>query len=332
MADYQGVMIVAETQDGALAGVSKELLGVGRRLANALGEGLSAALVGSSLGSLPQELIAYGAEKVYVVDDPRLAEYQSDAYVAALEKICHQASPQILLLGHTISLGRDAAPRLAFRLGTAMASDCVAVEIHAETKKMHALRAVYGGNAQAEVAIETLPQVATIRPKSQPEAERDDARSGEVVAMELGEVDARDRFIERVKVEAEGVRLEDAPVVVSGGRGMGSTEPFAGVLKELADMLGGAVACTKAVVDAEWQPFSRQVGLTGKIVSPDIYIAVALSGAAQHMQGCSGAKTIVAINRDRNADIFRYARYGVVANWEEVLPAFIRRVKELLAG
>lgn len=329
MADYEGVMIVAEVQDGALAGVSAELMGLARRLADDLGESASAALVGSSLGDLPQELIAYGADKVYVMDDPQLAEYQSDVYVAALEKICSQASPQILLLGHTIYNGRDLAPRLAFRLGTATISDCLSLEINAETKKMHTLRPVYGGNAQAEAVVDTMPQMATVRAKSQPEPERDDSRSGEVIAVELGDVAIRDRFIERETVEAEGVRLEDALVVVSGGRGMGSTEAF-DILQELADLLEGATACTKAVVDAEWQPFAKQVGLTGKIVSPDIYFAIALSGAAQHMQGCSGAKTIVAINRDANADIFRYARYGVVGTWEETLRPLVDRVRALL--
>jgi electron transfer flavoprotein alpha subunit len=267
-----------------------------------------------------------------VVDDPLLQNYQTDSYVAVMERVTKQFSPRILLLGHT-AIGRDLAPRLAFRLGVGLSTDCVELSLDPESKLLLETRPVYGGNARAIFAYEGYPQIATVRAKAMSPLERDDSRQGEVVTLPAG-IDAsaiRTRVIDKVKEEVAGIKLEDAEVVVCGGRGIGGPEGFK-QLEELAKVLKGAVGATRPPCDNGWVPATLQIGLTGKIVTPTLYIAVALSGSSQHMAGCSGAKNIVAINRDPEANIFREARFGVVGDWKQVLPAFIEKCKELMAG
>jgi len=330
MADNKGVMIFAEVVEGKLAVMTTELLGCGRNLADELGQELSAVLVGSGVSGLAQEAISFGADKVYVVDDPLLKDYQTDSYVAVMEKVVKQAMPQIILMGQT-SIGRDLAPRLAFRLDTAASMDCVALEIDSTSKRLLQIKPVYGGNAQAIFTYESDPQIATVRSKVMSPLEPDTSRKGEVVTVEAG-LDAsaiRTKVLETVKEEVAGIKLEDAPAVVSGGRGIGGPEGFE-ELQVLANLLKGAVGATRPVCDSGWLPDTAQVGLTGKIVTPDLYIAVALSGSSQHMAGCSSSKTIVAINKDSDANIFKEAHYGVVGDWKKVIPAFTEKVKELL--
>ena len=331
MAEYKGVMIIGEASEGKLAVITTELLGCGRRLANDLGQELCAVLVGSDVSSLAKEAIASGADKVYVVDDPLLKDYQTDSYVSVVEKVVRQVMPQILLLGQT-SIGRDLAPRLAFRLGTAVSTDCIELAIDPDSKLLLQTKPVYGGNARAIFTCESYPQIATVRLKAMSPLERDDSRQGEVIAIEAGldPSSIRTNVLEKVVEEVEGIKLEDAEVVVSGGRGIGSAEGFK-QLEELAKILNGAVGATRPPCDNGWAPAGYQVGLTGKIIAPDVYIAVALSGSSQHMTGCSGAKNIVAINNDPEANIFREAHFGVVGDWKKVLPAFTSKVKELLA-
>ena len=331
MADNKGVLVLCETKEGKLASISAELLGGGSKLAKDLGQELAAVLVGSGVSDLAQEAIAYGAEKVYVVDDPLLADYQTDSYVPVLEKVVGQAAPQILIMGQT-SIGRDLAPRLAFRLNTAASLGCLELAIDPQSKKLLQTKPVYGGNAQAVFTTESFPQVATVRPKAMAPLEPDQSRKGEIVKVDAG-LDAaaiRTKVVEKVPEEVEGIKLEDAEVVVSGGRGIGSAEGFA-QLEELAKLLKAAVGATRPPCDDGWVPAGAQVGLTGKIVTPDLYIAVALSGSSQHMSGCSGSKTIVAINKDPEANIFREARFGVVGDWKKIIPAFTEKLKELLA-
>ncbi|RLC93316.1 MAG: electron transfer flavoprotein subunit alpha [Chloroflexi bacterium] len=332
MADYKGVLICGDVVEGKLAAITGELLGCGRKLADTLGEELSAVLVGSGVKGLAQEAIAQGADKVYVVDDPLLQNYQPDVYVAAVEKAVKQVMPKILLMGQT-SVGRDLAPRLAFRLDTVLSMDCVDLDIDPDSKLLLQTRPVYGGNARAIFTTDRMPQMATVRSKAMSALEPDASRQGEVIEVpaEIDESVVRVRFVEKVKEEVAGVKLEDAPVVVSGGRGMGGPEGFQ-QLEELARLFKGAVGSTRPAVDNGWVPSTTQVGLTGKIVTPDLYIAVALSGSSQHMAGCSGAKTIVAINKDPEANIFREAGFGIVGDWKQALPAFKEKVKELLAG
>jgi len=330
MAKYKGVMIYGEAEEGKLAVITTELLGCGRKLASDLEQELSCLLVGSDVSSLAQEAIAFGADKVYVVGDPLLKDYQTDSYVLVLEKVVKQVMPQILLLGQS-AVGCDLAPRLAFRLGTAVTTDCIELAIDPNSKLLLQTKPVYGGNAQAIFTCQCYPQIATVRAKAMSPLERDDSRHGEVITIEAG-LDPqaiRTKVLKKVVEEVEGIKLEDAKVIVSGGRGIGSAEGFK-QLKELADILRGAVGATRPPCDNGWVSAGSQIGLTGKIVAPDLYIAVALSGASQHMTGCSGAKNTVAINKDPEANIFREAKFGVVGDWRELLPAFTNKVKELL--
>jgi len=331
MSEYKGVMIYGEVVEGKLSSIATELLGCGRKMADDLGQELSAVLIGSGVSGLAQEAIAFGADKVYVVDDPLLKDYQTDSYISVMEKVVKQVMPQIVLTGQT-TIGRDLAPRLAFRLGTAATMDCVALEIDPDSKRLLQIKPVYGGNAQAIFSYESDPQVATVRAKAMAPLEPDASRKGEVITIEAGVDPAtiRTKVVEKVKEEVEGIRLEDAAVVVSGGRGMGGVEGFK-QLEELAKVLKGAVGASRPACDAGWWPDTSQVGLTGKIVTPDFYVAVGISGSSQHMAGCSSAKTIVAINKDSEANIFREARYGIVGDWKKVLPAFIQKVKELVS-
>ena len=332
MADYSGVLVVGEIAEGALAAISGELLGGGRKLADALGEGLSAVLIGSGVKDRAQDLIALGADKVYVVDNEVLKDYQIDSYMTAMENAVKEAMPKVILFGQTF-LGRDLAPKLGFRLKTGVSMDCIELDIDASSKKLLQTRPVYGGNARAIFSTDGMPQIATVRSKALSAMEKDDSRKGDIVTVEAG-VDASQlkvKVVEKVKEEVEGVKLEDAAVIVSGGRGIGAPEGFQ-ELEKLAKIMKGAVGATRPPCDSGWVPASIQVGLTGKIVSPDVYFAVALSGSSQHMAGCSGSKTIIAINRDPEANIFREAQFGVVGDWKQVMPPLTDKIKELLAG
>ena len=333
MADNKGVLVCGECVDGNLAAMTLELLGIGRKLADDLGEELAAVLMGEKISELAEEAIRFGADKVYIVESPLLKDYVTESYVAVMEKLCQEATPSILLMGQN-SMGRDLAPRLAFRLGTGLTTDCLELRIDPDTKLMVQTKPVYGGNALAEVVCEqTRPQMATVRPKCMEPLQRDDSRKGEVVAFDAG-LDAsmiKVKWLEKVKEEVEGVKLEDAEVVVVGGRGMGSPEAF-DQLHELAKLLGGAVGATRPPCDSGWVPASAQVGLTGKMVAPTLYIGVALSGTSQHLAGCSGSKNMITINKDPDANIFKVCQYGVVGDYRKVLPPFVEKVKELLAG
>ncbi|MFH1775620.1 MAG: electron transfer flavoprotein subunit alpha/FixB family protein [Chloroflexota bacterium] len=330
MAEYKGVMVYGEVSEGKLAAITTELLGCGRKLADDLGEELAAVLVGSGVSGLAQEAIAFGADKVYVVDDALLANYQTDAYVPVMEKVVKQAPPQVLIMGQT-SVGRDLAPSLAFRLETAVSMDCLELAIDAESKRLLQTKPVYGGNAHAVFTCAADPQMATVRVKAMTPLERDESRQGEVITVDAGldPSSIRTTFVEKVVEEVEGVKLEDAAVIVSGGRGIGGPEGFE-QLRELAGVLGGAVGASRPPCDNGWVPDTLQIGLTGKIVSPDLYFAVAISGATQHMSGSSGAKSIVAINKDPEANIFKVAHYGVVGDWKKVIPALTEKIKELV--
>ncbi len=331
MADDKGVMILAETADGKLAAIAAELLGAGRKLADDLGEELSAVLVGSDVSGLAPEAIASGADKVYVVEDALLKDYQTDSFAAVLARVASEAPPRVMLLGQT-SIGRDLAPRLAFRLDTAVSMDCVELAIDLDSRQLLQTKPVYGGSARAIFTTDSLPQMATLRVKAGEPLVRDDSRKGEVVTVDadLDASSVRVNVVETVLEEVEGIKLEDAAIIVSGGRGMGGPEGFKD-LEELAKVFRGALGASRPACDNGWVPDTIQVGLTGKIVSPDVYIAVALSGSSQHLAGCGGSKTIVAINRDPEANIFKEAAFGVVGDWKKVIPAFKEKVKGLLA-
>ena len=333
MAEYKGILVCGELADGKLAAITTELLGCGRKLADDLKENLSCLLASAAIGGASKEAIAFGADKVYAVEHPALKDYQADSHMQVVGKLVKDISPRLILMGQT-SMGRDLAPRLAFTLGTTVTTDCLDLRIDPGTKLLLQTRPVYGGNAQAIFTSESLPQVVTVRTKAMSPLERDASRKGEVIPTKI-DIDmskVRTKILDTVKEEAVGIKLEDAPVIVSGGRGLGGPQPFQTVLKELADLLHGAVGASRPPADNGWVPEGLHIGLTGKIVAPDIYFAVAISGASQHTAGCSGSKHIIAINKDPEANIFREAEFGVVGKYEEVIPALTKKLKELLAG
>ena len=325
-----GIMVHCECSNEKLAPIALELLGIGGRLAKELGQKLSALIIGNNIGGFAQEAIAYGADKVYVVDDIVLKEYITDSYLTVMEKVVKESLPLIVLLGQT-PIGRDLTPRLAFRLNTAATMDAIALAIDPATRRMLQTKPVYGGNAQVIQVCDLDPQIATVRSKAMSPAGKDSSRKGEVIVIPvaLDPSAIRTRILERKIETAAGIKLEDAKVIVTGGRGLGGTEGFK-QLEELARVLKGALGASRPPCDNKWVPDNLQIGLTGKIVSPDLYIAVALSGSSQHLSGCSGSKVIVAINKDAEANIFKMAAFGVVGDWKKVLPAFTAKCKEMV--
>ena len=251
--------------------------------------------------------------------------------MTALTEVCNQASPDVLLVGKTQD-GREIGPRVAFRLGAGLAQDCIRVGVDADTGRVVATRPVYGGSAMAAVTFPgDGPQVVVMRGRAYEPRDPDASRTGDVVPVpvDLSTSPNRVRNIRTVAQASEGVRLEDADIVVAGGRGLGGPEPFE-MVGQLADLLGGAMGASRAACDAGWIDHSYQVGLTGRTIAPNVYITVGISGASQHMAGCSGAKHIVAINKDREANIFKDASYGVVGDWEAVIPSFMETVRDLV--
>jgi len=327
-----GVLVHCELNNGKLAAIATEALGAGSSLARDLAQPLIAVVLGSNIESAAREAIAYGADRVYIIDDPFLKEYLTESYLEVLEKVIQAVKPAIVLLGQT-ALGRDLTPRLAFRLTTGATLDCVRLAIDTQTRRLLQTKPVYGGNAQVVQYCEVDPQIASIRGKAFAPNVKDGSRTGEIIKFEAG-IDpsrVRTRLLDRKIEEAAGIKLEEATVIVSGGRGMGGPEGFK-QLQELAKALKGAMGGSRPPCDNQWISTSLQVGLTGKIVSPELYIAVAISGSSQHLSGCSGSKVMVAINKDAEANIFKVAHYGIVADWKKALPAFTSRVKELMGG
>ena len=256
-----------------------------------------------------------------------MAQYQTDAYLPVAAAIVERAAPRVVLLGQT-SIGRDLAPRLATGLGSAVAMDALVID--ADGDRVRVTRSCYGGGARQVVTVRSDPQVVTVRAKSQDPLPEDASRSGDVVAVDAAPGEVRARVVGKETADAAGVRLEDADVVISGGRGLGAPEAFADLERIAAD-LGGAVGASRAACDLGWYPPSQQVGLTGSVVSPELYIAIGISGASQHMAGCGGSKNIVAINKDPDANIFRYCRFGLVDDYKKVLPQLEAELKKLVA-
>jgi len=332
MSDAKGILVYCEIKEGKLAPISAEGLGIGRKLTDELGQELSAVLIGSGISSIGQETIAYGADKVYVADSDLLKDYQADSYLQAMETVLDQITPQIIIFGQT-DAGREMAPRLAFKLQTVATLDCVELSLEPDSKRLLQTKPIYGGNAHAIYITETDPQIVSIRTKAMTPLEPDTSRQEEIIniSVDIDESASRTKHIESVVEEVSGIKIEDADIVVAGGRGIGSVEGFA-QLEVLAKLLKGAVGASRPPCDNGWIADTVQIGLTGKIIAPELYIAIAISGSSQHLSGCSGAKNIIAINKDPEANIFRQARYGVVGDWKKVLPAFTEKLKELLAS
>jgi electron transfer flavoprotein alpha subunit len=327
MADESGILVLTEFSGDQLDGLSMEMLGAGRRLVDEIGGTVTAVAFGGSGREAAQQAIAFGADAAIIVKSADLDQYSNDTWTAALTAVAKESNPSIVLIGQT-AVGRDLAPRFAIRIGTAVAMDCI--DLCIADGKLLMTRPVYGGAAHAQYTSKTMPQVATVRAKSQERLEPDTSRAGELTEIAVDVASGMARIVSRQEMKAEGLRLEDAKVVVSGGRGLGSKEGFED-LTELAEVLGGAVGASRAVVDLGWVPVNMQVGLTGKIVTPDLYIAIGISGASQHLAGITGAKTIVAVNKDKDADIFKVSRYGAVTDWKPFLPALIAECRKLKA-
>jgi electron transfer flavoprotein alpha subunit len=322
-----GVLVLAEVDKQAPASSAYELLGLGRRLSEGSPARVSAVILGSDLGNVDQELVFHGADEVYVADDRTLVEYQPDYWLSLVLRVVEKLQPALVLLGHT-SIGSDLGPRLAFRLGTAVATDCE--DMRVSGGKVMATRSCYGGKARAIVSFRTSPAVATITPKCQERLKRESTRNGKVIKLAVGSLpsNARTSRLERHSEQPDDARLESAKIVVAGGRGLNGAEGFR-LLENLAEVLDASVGASRVACDLGWCPPTRQIGLTGKVVTPDLYVAVGISGASQHMAGCGRAKTIVAINTDPDANIFKAAQLGVVADYRQVVACLIEDLKQL---
>ena len=324
------ILIFAEIEENELHSTSGELIAAGRKMADSTDNSVSAALIGGNQ-KLASELITLGADKVYLADDDTLREGIAEVYIAALHKICLEVEPIVIITSKS-PIGRTVGPRIAYRLGTGIAQDCTDVSLDNTSKRVTVTRPVYGGNAMAKFTFaDKTPQVMTMRLKAFEPAVPESERSGEIIEFNISidQSEIKSKLVETVKQESEGVRLEDASVIIGMGRGLGGPEPFS-QLEDLAKVFNGAVGASRAVCDAGWLDHSYQIGLTGKTVTPDVYITVGISGASQHMAGCSASKNIVAINKDGDANIFKEASFGVVGDWEKILPAFPETARELL--
>ncbi|MGC1456555.1 MAG: electron transfer flavoprotein subunit alpha [Nitrospirota bacterium] len=326
---YKGVWVFAEQHKGSIAGVALELLGEGRKLADKKNAKLAAVFLGHGIKDKAQELIAFGADIVYVADDPTLSDFNDDSYAAVLTSLVNQHKPEILLAGAT-AIGRSFFPKVASSLYAGLTADCTVLDIDAETGHLHQTRPAFGGNIMATIVTPNhRPQMATVRHKVMKPAPRNDARTGEIIDVTLnGSGTLRTRVIKTVEELGETVNICEADIIVAGGRGLGSAKNFH-LLEELAKALGGAVAATRGAVDEGWIPYSHQVGQTGKTVCPKLYIACGISGAIQHIAGMQSSDVIVAINKDPDAPIFGVATYGIVGDVHEVLPIMIKKIREI---
>ena len=315
-----GALVILDLVGGKPAAVGLELLALARTLA---GDGRVAALAPGADERVTQALIAHGADTVYVSGDAAAAAYDSDAWTGCAEGLAREQNPAVILTAHN-STGADLAPRLAFRLGHGCATGCVAIDDH--NGALHFTRPCYGGNAREVVSFNSRPAVVTVRPGIYRALAADVTRSGEIIAVALPQ--SRVRVIERKRDSGGAQRLEDAKVIIAGGRGLNGPEGFK-VLEPLAAILGGVVGASRVPCDLGWCPHAMQIGLTGKTVTPELYIAVGISGASHHLAGCGNAKTIVAINTDADAAIFRDAKFGVVGDYAKVVPALTAAIRAL---
>ena len=329
LAEYKGVYVIAEEFEGKLRNVTLELLGQGKQLAEGIGDEVGAVLIGHNVKPLAQELIAHGAHKVYVYDDPKFEHYNTTAFTRALVHFFNEVKPNVYLVGAT-NIGRDLGPRVANALQTGLTADCTNLFVDDDGKTIVWTRPALGGNIMAEIVCRNnRPQMGTVRPNVFKKPEADPNATGEVIDMhvDLTEADFLTKFVELIKVGGNGIKIEEADIIVAGGRGMNGNEAFTGMLKELADVLGGAVGASRAAVDAGWIDALHQVGQTGKTVGPKIYIAAGISGAIQHLAGMSGSGCVIVINKDEDAPIFKVADYGIVGDAFEIVPKLTAAIK-----
>lgn len=327
------VWTVAEQREGKVQQVSYELLHRGRELARKLNSPLGAVLLGSGVREEAQELIYHGADRVYLVDDPRLEHFLVEPYGALLIALIEEYRPEIIIAGAT-STGRTLMPYAAHRLRTGLTADCTLLDIEPETGNLLQTRPAIGGNIMATIKTPVArPQMATVRPRSTRPAARDASRRGEVIPREFPDelYRSRVRHVGFVKEAAQEVPLQEADIVVSGGKGLKKKENYR-LVRELAGLLGAAEGASRAAVDLGWVPYPHQVGLSGKTITPRLYMALGISGAVQHLAGMQSADNIVAINSDPDAQIFAVADFGIVGDLFEVVPRLIERLREIKEG
>ena len=325
---YKGVWVYAEQRHGEISSVVYELLNKGSELAKSLNVPLSAVLIGSNISAKAQDLIKRGADKVYVYDNPILAEFQDDPYSCILADLIKEEKPEIVLMGAT-NIGRSFASRVAAKIYTGLTADCTALEIDMQTRNLMQTRPAFGGNIMATILTPNhRPQMATVRHKVFKEAQVQEGRTGEVINKTINAqtIINRTKFLGFFKDETADINISDADIIVSGGRGLGNPEGFK-LIKELADLLGGAVGASRAAVDSDWIAYSHQVGQTGRTVAPKIYIACGISGQIQHLVGMSSSDTIIAINKDKECPMVKSATYSLIGDLYEIIPAIIKELK-----
>ncbi len=326
---YKGVWVLVEQEDGKPHSVSWELIGEGMKIAQKLDVELSAIVLGEGVEHIVEEAFHYGAEKVYAIDDPMLNNYRTYPYTFAMRKLVNKYKPEILLMGAT-SLGRDLAGAVATSLKTGLTADCTKLDIDTGARVLLQTRPAFGGNIMATIICANhRPQMATVRPRVMAKPYKDDSKTGKVITEKLAleEEKVKTKFIEFIADEiAEVVNLEDAEYIVAGGRGVGCKDGF-GVLRELAEALGGEVGASRGAVESGWVTYEHQVGQTGKTVRPKVYFACGISGAIQHLVGMQNSDVIVAINTDETAPIFNVATYGIIGDLYKVVPEIIKQIK-----
>ena len=344
LAEYKGVYVFAQQVDNEVSGIALELIGKGKDLAKDLDTDVTAVFIGSDVKGLVDVLAEYGADKVIVVDDPELKEYRTEPYAHALSSVINEFKPDIMLVGAT-AIGRDLGPRVSARVHTGLTADCTQLDIgdfpmvaipgkEQKHNQLLMTRPAFGGNTIATIACpEFRPQMATVRPGVMQKAERVAGAKAEVIEFNPGFTPDNKyvEILEVVKAVSDVADIMDAKILVSGGRGVGSPENFK-LLEDLAEALGGTVSCSRAVVDSGWKPRDLQVGQTGKTVRPQVYFAIGISGAIQHVAGMEESDIIVAINKDENAPIFDVADYGIVGDLNKIVPALTEQIKAAKAN
>ena len=342
--EYKGVYVFAQQVDNVVNSIAFELIGKGKDLAADLGTEVTAVLVGSGVKGLADELAEYGADRVIVVDDPELKEYRTEPYAHALASVIEKYKPEIFLVGAT-AIGRDLGPRVSARIHTGLTADCTQLDIgdfplnpipgkEQKHNQLLMTRPAFGGNTIATIACPDFrPQMATVRPGVMQKKERQAGVKANVEEFNPGFTPNQNyvEILEVVKAVSETVDIMDAKILVSGGRGMGNAENFK-ILEDLAEVIGGTVSCSRAVVDAGWKPKDLQVGQTGKTVRPNVYFAIGISGAIQHLAGMEESDIIIAINKDETAPIFDVADYGLVGDLNKIVPALTEKLRAEMAS
>ena len=322
-----GVLVVVEVLENQPIDLGLEMLALARRLTDSMGGIVTAVAFGTGLETTGETLIAHGADQVLINDNAIFANFHAEAWLPDLSKMIAEVAPALVLIGHS-ETGTDLAPRLAFRLDVDVATSCESIEII--NGRPHMTRSCFGGLAREVVTFTKTPALATVRSKSQQALPPMKERAGEIKHVDsiLDENSMRTRVVNREREKVDGAKMESAKIVIGGGLGLGGPEGFK-TLNEIAELVDGAVGASRAACDLDWCPRSYQIGLSGRTVAPELYIAVGISGASHHMAGCGNSKTIVSVNSDPNAEIFKSSRFGIVGNSQEIMPALAEEIRKL---